>query len=102
MFYYREGSFPQLLAASELKDQNWRFHKKFGLWMERAGDGPKVSNPAFEFGTYDFFDLDQWSRKTKSDFTFEYEFLEEDGIISPRRPQPSSTTIQRPVEVQLQ
>jgi CCR4-NOT transcription complex subunit 3 len=102
MFYYREGSFPQLLAASELKDQNWRFHKKFGLWMERAGDGPKVSNPAFEFGTYDFFDLDQWSRKTKSVFTFEYEFLEEDGIISPRRPQPSSTTIQRPVEVQLQ
>jgi len=91
MFYYREGTATQAQAAEELKRQSWRFHKKFGLWMERSGEGPKATNPAFEFGSYNFFDLNQWSTKTKSDFTFEYEYLDEVG--GPVKP----TTIRRPV-----
>jgi len=82
IFFYREGTQSQFSAAQDLKRRQWRFHKKFGIWMQRAGENVKTSNQAFEFGSYDFFDFshDHWSVRTKSDFTFEYEFLEDDSI----------------------
>ena len=99
IFYYREGTHAQYLAAQELKRQQWRFHKKFGIWFRRTEGGIKTANPAFEYGAYDFFDVsgDNWGVKTKGDFTFEYEYLEEDSLprdsgrgseLAVRRPQP--------------
>ena len=83
IFYYREGTYAQYLASQELKRQNWRFHKKFGVWFRRTESGAvKTMNAAFEYGAYNFFDVsgDNWGMRSKSDFTFEYEFLEEDSI----------------------
>ena len=82
IFYYREGTHAQLLASQELKRQNWRFHKKFGIWFKRTEGGVKTINPAFEYGAYDFFDMagDSWGIKTRSDFTFEYEYLEDESM----------------------
>lgn len=82
MFYYREGTYAQFLASQELKRQSWRFHKKFGVWFKRVDGGVKAVNPAFEYGSYLYFDVsgENWGIKTKNDFTFEYEYLEEDSI----------------------
>lgn len=98
IFFYREGTLSQSLSAQELKRRHWRFHKKFGTWMQRAGDNVKTSNQAFEFGSYDFFDFaqDNWSVRTKSDFTFEYEFLEDD-LIPVGYTLDSQRTIHRPL-----
>lgn len=83
IFYYREGTHAQYLAAQELKRQQWRFHKNFGIWFRRTDGGIKTINPAFEYGAYDFFDVsgDSWGVKTKADFTFEYEYLEDDLAV---------------------
>ena len=95
IFYYREGTASQFLASQELKRQKWRFHKKFGVWFRRVA--VRTTTPSFEFGSYDLFDLSEtWSVKSRNDFTFEYEYLEEDQVpvdssVSPesaiRRPQ---------------
>lgn len=83
MFYYREGTAEQFGAAQELKRRNWRFHKKFGMWFQRSAEGSvKTLNPTFEFGSYSFFDVstDSWGPSTRTDMTFEYEFLDEDQL----------------------
>jgi CCR4-NOT transcription complex subunit 3 len=82
IFHYREGTPSQFLAAQELKRRHWRFHKKFGIWMQRTGGEVKSSNSTFEYGSYDFFDVgnDNWSIRTKGDFTFDYEFLDDDMV----------------------
>jgi CCR4-NOT transcription complex subunit 3 len=104
MFYYREGTFAQLSASRELKRRQWRFHKKLGIWFRRAEKAMKSSaNGVFEYGSFNFFDLDSWSLKTRHDFTFEYEYLEVDDEfdnehdslslsldLAVRRPPPSS------------
>ena len=78
--YYREGTYSQYAATRELKHQNWRFHKKLGLWFRRLSNGVKTVNPAFEHGTYSYFDLspETWGVRTRSDFTFEYDYLDEE------------------------
>ena len=96
IFYYREGTYAQFLASQELKRQNWRFHVRFGLWFKR-GNSVKTVNPTLEFGSYNLFDLseDVWSMRTRNDFTFEYEYLDEDQI--PRDcPVSAQATIRRP------
>ena len=85
IFYYREGTFSQYLAALELKLRNWRFHSKFGAWFKRSPEGPKSVNATYEYGNYSLFDIssNNWSVRTKSDFTFEYEALEDEVQIPP-------------------
>lgn len=112
--YYREGTYSQYLATRELKRQNWRFHRKLGLWFRRVSSGVKTANPAFEHGTYSYFDIspDTWGVRNRSDFTFEYEYLDEDfpqeesahGFNSElviRRPGllPVTSLVQKPVKL---
>lgn len=82
IFYYREGTHAQFLASQELKRQNWRFHKKFGVWVKRVENGTKTSNAAFEYGTYQYLDpsAESWGLRLRNDFTFEYEYLEEESL----------------------
>ncbi|OQV11413.1 CCR4-NOT transcription complex subunit 3 [Hypsibius exemplaris] len=75
IFYYEEGSLAQVLAAKTLKSKNWRFHKQLNAWFQRL-DEPKVTTTDYERGNYKYWDLESWTEKTKSDFTFEYRYLE--------------------------
>uniref|UniRef100_A0A7S0XJW1 CCR4-NOT transcription complex subunit 3 n=1 Tax=Erythrolobus madagascarensis TaxID=708628 RepID=A0A7S0XJW1_9RHOD len=84
IFYYQPGKYHQYLAAKELKKQSWRFHKKYCTWFQRH-DEPRIATEEFEQGTYVYFDyvlkddLDAgWIQRFKSDFTFEYAFLEDE------------------------
>lgn len=57
LFYYRQGSYPQYLAAKSLKNQSWRFHKQYQTWFQRHEE-PKTITEEFEQGTYRFFDYE--------------------------------------------
>mmetsp|Transcript_8149 Transcript_8149/g.17031 ORF Transcript_8149/g.17031 Transcript_8149/m.17031 type:complete len:660 (-) Transcript_8149:194-2173(-) len=77
IFYYSQGTYQQYLAAKELKKQSWRFHKKYSTWFQRHEE-PKMTTDEFEEGTYVYFDYETgWGQRIKSDFRFEYSFLED-------------------------
>ena len=77
IFYYAQGTYQQYLAARELKKQSWRYHKKYMTWFQRHEE-PKVTTDEYEQGTYIYFDYaDAWCQRIKSDFRFEYSFLED-------------------------
>ncbi|WOK99459.1 general negative regulator of transcription subunit 3 isoform X2 [Canna indica] len=87
-FYYQPNTFQQYLAARELKRQSWRFHKKFNTWFQRHEE-PKVTNDNFERGNYVYFDFNiatdgsqhGWCQRIRTDFTFEYDFLEDELVV---------------------
>jgi len=78
IFYYQQGTYQQYLAARELKKQSWRYHKKYLTWFQRHEE-PKVTAEDYEQGTYVYFDYETgWCQRIKSDFTFEYGYLEDE------------------------
>ncbi|KAJ9295436.1 hypothetical protein DTO271G3_5892 [Paecilomyces variotii] len=78
IFYYRQGTYQQYLAAKALKNQSWRFHKQYQTWFQRHEE-PKTITEEFEQGTYRFFDYEStWMNRRKADFKFIYKYLEDD------------------------
>lgn len=57
VFYYKQNTSQQYLAAKALKDQSWRFHKQYQTWFQRHEE-PKSITEEFEQGTYRFFDYE--------------------------------------------
>lgn len=57
IFYYRQNTYQQWLAARALKNQSWRFHKQYQTWFQRHEE-PKQITEEFEQGTYRFFDYE--------------------------------------------
>lgn len=81
IFYYQQGTYQQYLAAKELKKQSWRFHKKYLTWFQRHEE-PKVITEDYEQGTYIYFDYEgAWCQRKKTDFRFEYKFLEDSELV---------------------
>lgn len=80
IFYYQQGSYQQHLAAKELKKLSWRYHTKYLTWFQRHEE-PRLTASDFERGAYVYFDHDNaWCQRIKSDFTFEYQFLEDEPM----------------------
>lgn len=83
IFYHLQGTYQQYLAARELKNQAWRFHKKYLTWFQRFEE-PKIITDEYEQGTYIYFDFEAgWCQRKKTDFTFEYCFLEDQDLSVP-------------------
>ena len=81
IFYYHPNTLSQYLAARELKRQSWRFHKKYLTWFQRHEE-PKIITEDYEQGTYIYFDYEgSWCQRKKSEFTFEYRFLEDAELV---------------------
>ena len=57
IFYYRQNTYQQWLAARALKSQSWRFHKQYQTWFQRHEE-PKQITEEYEQGTYRFFDYE--------------------------------------------
>ncbi|KAI4171880.1 MAG: hypothetical protein LQ343_003957 [Gyalolechia ehrenbergii] len=78
IFYYRQNTYQQYMAAKSLKNQSWRFHKQYQTWFQRHEE-PKTITEEYEQGTYRFFDYEStWMNRRKADFKFAYKFLEDD------------------------
>ncbi|XP_045623004.1 CCR4-NOT transcription complex subunit 2 isoform X3 [Procambarus clarkii] len=77
MFYSNAGDLLQILAAAELYNRDWRYHKEDRVWITRApGMAPVDKGPNYERGTYFYFDAQNW-RKVPKEFHLEYDKLEE-------------------------
>lgn len=77
IFYYQQGTYHQYLAARELKKQSWRFHKQYLTWFQRHSE-PQAITDEYEQGAYVYFDWEgSWCQRKKSDFRFEYRWLED-------------------------
>ena len=57
VFYYRQNTYQQYMAAKTLKSQSWRFHKQYQTWFQRHEE-PKTITEEYEQGTYRFFDYE--------------------------------------------
>lgn len=57
IFYYRQNTYQQYMAAKALKGQSWRFHKQYQTWFQRHEE-PKTITEEYEQGTYRFFDYE--------------------------------------------
>ncbi|XP_024382467.1 uncharacterized protein [Physcomitrium patens] len=91
-FYYQQGTYQQYLAARELKKQSWRYHKKYNTWFQRHEE-PKITTDEYETGTYVYFDFHVVHndyqqgcllcrcQRIKTEFTFEYCYLEDELIV---------------------
>jgi CCR4-NOT transcription complex subunit 3 len=78
IFYYQQGSYQQYLAARELKRRTWGYHKKYKTWFKRHEE-PQVTGDDYEQGTFVYFDYETgWCQRIKTEFTFEYSFLEDE------------------------
>lgn len=84
IFYYRQGTYQQYLASRELKRQGWRYHTKYKAFFQRHKE-PKVTTDEYETGTFVYFDYANvvyrgqgtgWCQRIKTDFCFEYRYLE--------------------------
>ncbi|KAJ1963676.1 general negative regulator of transcription subunit 5 [Dipsacomyces acuminosporus] len=79
-FYYQPNTYQQYLAAKELKRQSWRFHKKYLTWFQRFEEPSDITDD-YEQGTYIYFDYEgAWCQRKKSEFCFEYRFLEDHSL----------------------
>ncbi|CZT43855.1 related to cell division control protein CDC36 [Rhynchosporium secalis] len=82
MFYSNPGDVQQLMAASELHNRNWRYHKKLQLWLTKDEMMvPQSMGNGTERGYYIFFDIKQWHRERR-EFTLIYDDLENPSLPS--------------------
>uniref|UniRef100_A0A4W3JWR6 CCR4-NOT transcription complex subunit 2 n=1 Tax=Callorhinchus milii TaxID=7868 RepID=A0A4W3JWR6_CALMI len=66
LYYMNGGDVLQLLAAVELFNRDWRYHKEERVWITRApGMEPSMKTNTYERGTYYFFDCLNWRKVAK-------------------------------------
>ncbi|KAF8527030.1 hypothetical protein BU17DRAFT_74080 [Hysterangium stoloniferum] len=80
MFYSSPRDALQEVAAQELWNRNWRWHKDLRHWLTKeTGTPPSQKVPGGEAGTYTFWDPEAWAKERK-DLTVLYADLEEKSI----------------------
>lgn len=77
MFYSSPRDAMQEVAAQELYNRNWRYHKELRLWLTKeAGQQNSVKVNGGESGTYTYWDPENWE-KGRKDMMVMYADLEE-------------------------
>ncbi len=76
IFYSMPRDIMQEMAAQELTNRNWRWHKEFRLWLTKEpGSELLMRTEHYERGVYIFFDPANWER-VKREFTLSYDALD--------------------------
>ncbi|KDR82564.1 hypothetical protein GALMADRAFT_237941 [Galerina marginata CBS 339.88] len=84
MFYSSPRDALQEVAAQELWNRNWRYHKDLRLWITKeSGTSPsqKVQGGVGEQGLYTFWDTENWVKERK-EMTVLYADLEEKSVAA--------------------
>lgn len=77
MFYSSPRDALQEIAAQELWNRNWRYHKEMRLWITKETGTPSSAKiPGGEQGTYSYWDPENWE-KSRKEMTVLYSDLEE-------------------------
>lgn len=78
IFYSMPQDVLQLVAAQELYNREWRYHKGLQLWLTRVPNTePTAKTPTYEKGSYYYFDVSTWQKVQKDGFLLEYAQLED-------------------------
>ncbi|CCM03738.1 uncharacterized protein FIBRA_05884 [Fibroporia radiculosa] len=93
MFYSSPRDALQEIAAQELWNRNWRYHKESRIWLTKeTGTTASQKVPGGEHGTYSCWDPDNWE-KTRREMTVLYADLEEKAPLPAYAPtQPIATS----------
>lgn len=77
MFYSSPRDALQEVAAQELWNRNWRYHKDLRIWITKeSGSAPSTKIPGGEVGIYTWWDPESWC-KDRKEMTVRYSDLEE-------------------------
>ncbi|KAH6558202.1 hypothetical protein KP509_1Z074000 [Ceratopteris richardii] len=77
IFYSMPNDEAQVLAANELYNRNWFYHKELQTWFTRVPNvEPLVTTPTYERGSYFFFDVSTWDFGRKDHFVLHYDMVE--------------------------
>ncbi|KAF7977699.1 hypothetical protein HWV62_2958 [Athelia sp. TMB] len=112
MFYSSPRDALQEIAAQELFNRNWRYHKELRHWITKeTGTSPSQKVQGGEQGTYTFWDPENWQKERK-DMTVLYADLEEKtlpaflpgpGLVPSHAAHPQNQTLaQGPAQQQVQ
>ncbi|KAI0298125.1 hypothetical protein B0F90DRAFT_1633024, partial [Multifurca ochricompacta] len=83
MFYSSPRDTLQEIAAQELYNRNWRYHKELRIWLTKeSGTAPSQKVPGGEQGTYTFWDPENWGKERK-EMVVLYADLEEKNLTAP-------------------
>ncbi|KAI0250403.1 hypothetical protein BJV78DRAFT_1283208 [Lactifluus subvellereus] len=83
MFYSSPRDALQEIAAQELYNRNWRYHKELRIWLTKeSGTLASQKVPGGEQGTYTFWDPDNWGKERK-EMVVLYADLEEKSLMAP-------------------
>ncbi|KAI9442976.1 hypothetical protein H4582DRAFT_1921664 [Lactarius indigo] len=92
MFYSSPRDTLQEVAAQELYNRNWRYHKELRIWLTKeSGTAPSQKVPGGEQGTYTFWDPDNWAKERK-EMVVLYADLEEKTLTTPAPAPPATAT----------
>jgi CCR4-NOT transcription complex subunit 3 len=78
IFFYFPGTAHQFFAGRELKQRGWKYHTLHQTWFRRLSEPIEVT-PQYEIGSFEYFEhkeADVWAVRQKSEFKFEYQYLE--------------------------
>ncbi|KAG9315701.1 hypothetical protein JVU11DRAFT_3348 [Chiua virens] len=82
MFYSSPRDALQEIAAQELWNRNWRYHKDLRIWITKeSGSVPSTKIPGGEAGSYTWWDPESWSKERK-EMTVRYADLEEKNVAA--------------------
>jgi CCR4-NOT transcription complex subunit 2 len=77
MFYSSPRDALQEIAAQELWNRNWRYHKDLRIWITKeSGSAPSTKIQGGEAGAYTWWDPESWG-KDRKEMTVRYADLEE-------------------------
>ncbi|KAJ7457621.1 NOT2 family protein [Mycena galericulata] len=80
MFYANARDALQEIAAQELWNRNWRYHKDLRLWITKeSGTAPSAKVPGGEQGLYTIWDAESWGKEHK-EMSVLYAELEEKNV----------------------
>ncbi|KAH8194244.1 hypothetical protein TruAng_011590 [Truncatella angustata] len=66
IFYSCPGDIKQHLAAAELNNRNWRWHKRLQIWLTKDETmTPRTLSPQHEQGYYIVWDTSMWGKARK-------------------------------------
>ncbi|GLJ31436.1 hypothetical protein SUGI_0630860 [Cryptomeria japonica] len=84
IFYSTPNDEAQLLAANELHNRDWLYHKQLRVWLKHNGsEQPKIKTNTYEKGSYVYFDPHKWSYIEKEELTVFYDKLEKRPSLPP-------------------
>ncbi|KAL6768737.1 NOT2 [Auxenochlorella protothecoides x Auxenochlorella symbiontica] len=92
VFYGMPGEDAQVLAAEELTNRGWYFHKELQAWLTMVpGTEPTQKTDRFERGAFFVFEPATWEVTRKDNFVVHFEHLERAPPL-PGRSQPGLQT----------